>query len=512
MTAGDSAVPPLGTATKLSYGVGQVAEGLKNTAMATFVLFYYNQVLGLSGTLAGLALGVALVFDALTDPIAGSVSDNHTSRLGRRHPFIFAAALPLAVSFFLLFLPPAFVSGQWSLFIWLTVTVVLTRSAMTLFHVPHIALGAELSDDYEERTTIVSYRYFFSTLGSLLVYGVGFGWFFAESRGGQVEPANYAPFAFTIALIMGLSVLWAGWATRHRIRYLRAPAPAPRLGIGHILLRVFMDLKRALRNRSFCWLFGGVLTLFVMIGVDTALGLYMFKFFWELPASQTLWLFLALPLGALLGAPFTRYLHRFIHKHTTVLLGTAWFALLELAPVLLRLAGWFPDNGSPAVFWSLLAVRFLMGVGAIQSTVSFNSMMADITDQHELETDRRQEGIFFGAISFSVKATSGLGNLVAGVGLDLIAWPRGAEIRSAADVAPDTIVHLGILYGPLVAAFAVVSLWCLAHYDLTRERHAQIQVELSRRRDTLRAGARGAMPADGPMPSAAAGSAYRPPP
>lgn len=496
---GEVAVPPLSAGTKVSYGIGQVAEGLKNTAMATFVLFYYNQVLGLSGTLAGLALGIALVFDALTDPVAGSISDNLRSRMGRRHPFIYASALPLGVAFFLMFYPPSSLLGEWGLFAWMTVTVVLTRAAMTLFHVPHIALGAELSDDYEERTTVVSYRYFCSTFGSLLVFVLGFGWFFADARGGQVAPQNYAPFALTLAVIMVASVLWTGWGTRHRIPYLRSPEPGPDLPVRQVIARVFQDLGGALRNRSFRWLFGGVLILFVMVGVDSALNLYMFNYFWELPSSLTLWLFLALPLGALVGAPLTRVLHRYINKHTTVLLGTAWFAVLELMPVLLRLAGWFPDNGDPAVFWILLVVRFLMGVGAIQSTVSFNSMMADIADQHELETDRRQEGIFFGAISFSAKGTSGLGNLVAGIGLDVIAWPRGADVRSAADVAPETIVHLGILYGPLVAAFAVVAVWCLSHYDLTRERHVEIQRVLAERRRARAAlaaeGAGGSVPA-----------------
>ncbi|HEX7036493.1 MAG TPA: MFS transporter [Pseudomonadales bacterium] len=478
----DPEVPPLTTATKLSYGVGQVAEGLKNTAMATFVLFYYNQVLGLSGTLAGLALGIALVFDAITDPLAGSVSDNWNSRLGRRHPFIFASALPLAVAFFLLFFPPAIISGQWALFAWLTVTVVAVRAAMTLFHVPHIALGAELSDDYEERTTVVSVRTFFSTFGSLMVYVLGFGLFFTEARGGQIEPSNYGPFGATIAVLMAVTALWSGWGTRHRIPYLHAPEPASQVSLGEALLRVLRDTGRALQNRTFRWLFSGVLILFVMVGLDSALNLYMFNYFWELSSSQTLVLFLILPIGALIGAPFTRLLHRFINKHTTVVLGTSWFAVCELTPVLLRLADLFPENGSPAVFWILLVVRFLMGVGAIQSTVSFNSMMADIADQHELETHRRQEGIFFGAISFSAKGTSGLGNLVAGVGLDVIDWPRGVDIRTAADVAPETIVNLGILYGPLMGAFALVAIWCLSHYDLTRERHAAIQNELAMRR------------------------------
>jgi len=485
----DQDIPPLGAGTKFAYGVGQVAEGLKNTAMATFVLFYYNQVLELPGTLAGLALGIALVFDAVTDPIAGSVSDNLNSRLGRRHPFMYASALPLAAAFFLLFFPPAAVLGQWGLFAWLTGTVVLTRAAMTLYHVPHIALGAELSDDYEERTTVVSYRLFFGTFGGLLAYILGFGWFFADARGGQIEPSNYAPFAVTVAVLMALTILWSAWGTRRRIPYLRETEIAPGVTFGGALLRVFRDLGRALQNRSFRWLFAGVLILFVMIGVDSALNLYMFNYFWELPSSQTLWLFLVLPAGMMIGAPFTRFLHKFINKHTTVLLGTSWFAVLELAPVLLRLAGWFPENGTAAVFVILLVARFLMGVGAVQSTVSFNSMMADIADQHELETNRRQEGIFFGAISFSAKGTSGLGNLVAGIGLDVISWPRGADIRSAADVAPETIVYLGILYGPMVAAFALAAVWCLSHYDLTRERHAEIQAELARRRAERQAAA-----------------------
>ena len=92
---------------KLNYGVGQVAEGLKNTSFSLMVLFYYNQVLEVSGTLCGLALGVALIFDAITDPLAGSLSDNWRSKLGRRHPFMYASAVPLAICFFFLFSPPA---------------------------------------------------------------------------------------------------------------------------------------------------------------------------------------------------------------------------------------------------------------------------------------------------------------------------------------------------------------------------------------------------------------------
>ena len=127
--------PGVSVPIKLAFGVGQLAEGVKNAAFGTFLLLFYNQALGLSGGLAGTAIFIALCFDAVTDPIAGSVSDNFQSRWGRRHPFMVASALPLAIAFFCLFSPPAGLSS-WGLFAWLTTFTILSRAAMTLYHVP----------------------------------------------------------------------------------------------------------------------------------------------------------------------------------------------------------------------------------------------------------------------------------------------------------------------------------------------------------------------------------------
>ena len=116
-------------------------------------------------------------------------------------------------------------------------------------------------------------------------------------------------------------------------------------------------------------------------------------------------------------------------------------------------------------------------------------MMADVADEHYYATGFRQEDIFFGTIAFSSKATSGFGTLIGGVGLDVIAWPRGKAIQSAAAVAPETIVNLGILYGPMVAAFSIMSVWCDTHCGISRERHAEILREPmpgGRRRETPR--------------------------
>ncbi|MBW2666722.1 MAG: MFS transporter [Deltaproteobacteria bacterium] len=155
----------LTTRVRYWYALGQLAEGIKNEAYAIFLLFYYTTVVGLSGSLAGQAILIALLFDAVTDPLIGAYSDRLRTRWGRRHPLLLAASIPLPVFFYLSFAPPAN-SSQLQLFLWLTSMTVLTRGAMTLFHVPHLALGAEFSSDFEERSRIVTLQMLFSRIGA----------------------------------------------------------------------------------------------------------------------------------------------------------------------------------------------------------------------------------------------------------------------------------------------------------------------------------------------------------
>ena len=159
-----------------------------------------------------------------------------------------------------------------------------------------------------------------------------------------------------------------------------------------------------------------------------------------------------------------------------------------MIPVVLRLLEWLPDNGTTELFAALFMFKLVQGVILQLAFVGFGSMMADVADEHELQSGVRQEGIFFGAVAFSAKATSGFGTFIGGLGLDIIGWPRGVAIQTAADVPPETLVHLGLFYGPVVAGFAVVALWCYQHYNLTRERHAEILEALNARRQADGAG------------------------
>lgn len=463
---------------KFAYGAGQAGEGLQNTGFGLFILFYYNQVLGLSGTLAGTAVFIALLFDAVTDPMAGSWSDNFRSRLGRRHPFMYASALPLCLAFIGLFSPPHGLS-QFHLFLWLTSFAVLTRGAMTLYHVPHLALGAELTEHYQERTRIVSFRQMFSTFGALVAAGAGFAYFFSNAHGGRLAAAEYPPYAITLGILMVVTIWYSAFGTQKEIPHLLQPKAPSGKGFVHQLVS---EVKDAFQNPSFRWLFFGVLIVFIMAGVNGSLNIYMMQYFWELTGDQMFFMQSATMVGLVLGVFFTPWLHRHTSKRFGLVLGTAAWAIFQVLPVALRLLDWFPQNHTTVLVVTLISMRLVQGFLLQQAFVSFGSMMADVADEHEYAYGGRHEGIFFGAISFSGKATSGFGNFIGGFGLDLIHWPRGTAIKTAADIPHETLVHLGLLFGPGVAAFAVVSVWCYTNYKLTRERHAEILRLLRQRR------------------------------
>jgi len=219
-----------------------------------------------------------------------------------------------------------------------------------------------------------------------------------------------------------------------------------------------------------------------MVGVDSALNLYVFEFFWELDSQGKLIVLLVYPIGIILGSIISPFTHRFINKRTGVIVGCVGWAVIQIMPILLRFQGWFPENGTESLVPTLLSIKFVQGVFAAQSLISFNSMLADIADEHELVTGKRQEGIFFAAASFATKTTAGIGSLVAGVGLDLISWPRGADIQSAADIPPDTLMWLGLIYGPIVAGFAVFNVVFNLKCKMTREGHEETVRLLQERR------------------------------
>jgi GPH family glycoside/pentoside/hexuronide:cation symporter len=136
--------------TKLSYGFGAIAYGVKNNGFDYFLLLFYSQILGVEARMVGLALLIALVFDAFSDPIVGYLSDNTRSRWGRRHPWMYFAAIPVSIAYYFLWSPPGGLSGN-QLFAYLVMLSILIRTLITLYEVPSSALAPEITRDYDER-------------------------------------------------------------------------------------------------------------------------------------------------------------------------------------------------------------------------------------------------------------------------------------------------------------------------------------------------------------------------
>jgi len=470
---------PLRFSTKFWFGLGQAAEGIKNAAFTIFLLFFYSQVLGLPGVLTGLALFIALLFDAVTDPLAGSISDSLKHRWGRRHPVMYASAVPLGISFALVFSPPRDL-GDTGLFIWLTVCTILTRGAMTLYHVPHLALGAELTDDYRERTIVVAYRTFFQFLGSGVLFLLTAIFFFqatTDFENGQLNPAAYPGLGLLFGLVMIVTILASALGTHSRIPYLRPPYENPQPFSAQRLMR---EMREALANPSFRAFFGCLIVFFVARGVELALSLNMGTYFWELDGQEVTLIPLFGLGGILVSTPIWAASSRFLEKRPMFLIGITWFSVLTMLLPLARIWDLFPSRDHPSYVPLIFGIAFLAAFGGGAPVVVSGSMLADIADEHELDTGRRQEGIFFGALSFAGKTAAGLGAALAGLAITLIQFPLQAEPGTV----PQPTVHaLGYIAGPGVALLAAIGIWLMTRYSLDRARHARIQSALGARRD-----------------------------
>lgn len=235
---------------KLFYGTGSMADGAKNAVFNSFLMFYYSAVLGLPAGWGGVAIFVAMVIDAITDPLMGSISDNLRSRWGRRHPFMYAAALPMAACSYALLAPPAGL-GTNGLFVWLTTFSVGVRVALTFYMVPSSALGPEITTNYDERTGLVSFRWMLGWIGSLVV--TGSGWFHflrdtGEGINGRLVAANYPALGAFCAVLVGLAILASSAGTHSLIPTLRQGAQGEPLFSAP---RFLGEVRSAIGNRSY---------------------------------------------------------------------------------------------------------------------------------------------------------------------------------------------------------------------------------------------------------------------
>ena len=461
--------------TKLAFSSGALEEAMVGAASIATMVFY-NQVLGVDPWLCGMVFFVASVVDAISDPLVGSLTDNFRSRWGRRHPFMLFATVPLAAAFYLMYAPPDGLS-ELQYFWWFLGTMVLLRLGKTLYTIPHDALGAELTDDYHERTSVFGYNTVVGMVGGV-VLGVSVLVLVFPStdayENGLLDPSRYPMLATLGAAWIALMLLICVIGTRNQIPNLHQ---IERKRIR--LAAYFKDLVALLKSRSYISVCAAWLVMSSSGGVLAVVSTYTYIYCYEL-ATETLTLqrFVAIP-GILVALPAATYLTRLLDKKKTVVYTCIVCATFVGLPHFLRMLGWFPDNDSawlvPMLFGSLLIGLLVLPIVPIV----IDSQLVDVADEFEYHTGRRAEGVVFSIRSFAIKSTVGIGGLIGGFGLELIGFPEDA---SAANLTPDVLNGLLFMSGPLYWIIVFGGMLFMALYNLDRGRHDEIMRALAARR------------------------------
>ena len=457
---------------KWSYAIGHIPFSVKDTAFANFVVFYYTQVEGLSGTLAGLAMFIALLWDAVTDPVVGSWSDNFRSRWGRRHPLLIAGGFPTAFLFLALFAPPASL-GQTGMFVWFLGVSMLLRTFLTIYFIPYTAMGAELSTDYDERTVIAKARITMGWLAGMALPAVAFSLFFGTQDGvdGRLVADNYWHYGILSALVAGVTVIVCVVGTSSVIPRLATAAA------GHLFSwrDPFNDVKLAFKNRNFRVSMGANLAFGMATGVYTTLSLYLGTYFWEFSAAQLAGVVVPVALATLIAFVVLNRLGQSFDKPKLLVAFSLILALNSLWFVGGRLLGLLPENGH-ALIYPLLLLNSAVGVFMIVGIqVVASSMAADIIDEQEIENGKRQEGTVFAAGAFVAKATTGAGALLAGVVIDLTGIKAGSLPGS---VDAGVLQSLGWFTLAMTAGLALVASFFYSRLKLGREQHNALRQKL----------------------------------
>lgn len=452
--------------TKFFYGSGATAFGIKDTAFNYFLLAYYNQVLGLNAFLTGLALALAIVIDATSDLAVGYVSDHWRSRWGRRHPFMYAATVPVAVTFVFLWNPPAFVlNGELSLFLYLLGMAVLVRTCLTFFEIPNASLGPELSKDYHDRTGLMAFRYLFGWLGGLCVAVLAYMVLFNLDPKQQLGPTGYRWVGVVGACAMLVMMFVSSLGTHRHIKTLYVPVRQKT----HSLGKVFGQFQGLFQNRSFLSVFFASLCFGAAAGMSQALSVYLGTFFWMLKSTEIGYI----PLLGLVAVPVSfffapRMSRRWGKRRAARFAYLFAIGFLPIAFVA-QLTGWFPPRSSD-VYLPLLMLNYLVETTAIiVMQIIFSSMNADVVEERSAETaGRRNEGLIFATRNFSNKAVSGLGLLLAGSLLWLVGFPSGAQ---AGQVSQTVVDNLILIYLPTLIVLYLTSWYILRFYAIDEARH-----------------------------------------
>lgn len=441
---------------KLKFGVGDFGMSAVTALLQFYMLFYYTDVVGIDPGIAGTAILVGkLTWDMVNDVLFGYIEDRVTTRWGRRRPFLMFCALPLAGSFWLTLSLPKGMSNVAAFFA-IIGTFMLYDTFNTLIVTAYYAMTAELTTDYDERTSISTYRMMFNVVGYILGAGIttSLAAWVSNAAGISVQ-AGWSRVGLIFGLLAGVTVLIPALFVRVGPAVSEEPTTMPPM----------RAILSTLKNKPFTRYL--IITMFMSTAFTLVTTMLPYYLIYQMDMADTQALIMLLLLGtlAIFIVPCSKVSAR-IGKARTYALGIAIACAALLAAFLA------PYRAQVLICF----VAFVAGVGFSSQWVCPHSMMPDVIEYDELATGERREGIYYGMNAMVSKITGALGSAICGWGLQLTGYVENAAQTETA------LFGIRFLFALLPAVLLIICVPLLMKYPITRESHAEVVRQLEERR------------------------------
>ncbi|KST66771.1 MFS transporter [Mastigocoleus testarum] len=451
-------------ATKLAFGTGDLGTAITSMILISYLSPFLTDVAGLNPILAGRTQLVGKIWDAVNDPMVGFASDRTQSKEGRRYPWMIWGAIPFGVFFFLQWIVPDL--NQWGLFWYYTIISILFNAFYTIVNLPYTALTAELTEDYNERTSLNSFRFAFSIGGSIvaLVIALILSGIFPNNSNQQ-----YMFLGGICALLSIIPLYLCVWGTKkqaQRIAKQNANLEKP------VSLSFGEQIKIVLHNRPFLFVLGIYLCSWMAVQLTASIIPYFVSNWMRLEKIHVTLVLLAVQGTAMVMLFFWSSISQRIGKKAVYFLGTIFWIIAQIGLFFLQ----------PGQVGLMYALAVIAGLGISVAYLIPWSMLPDVIELDELRTGQRREGVFYSFVVFVQK-------ICLGIAISVVLQRLGTAgyIKPTLDVPlpiqPDSVLEvIRVSIGPLPAIVLVAGLILAYFYPITREKHAQMLLELRERR------------------------------
>lgn len=431
-----------------------------------FFLFFLTNVAGLNAGLAGTILLVGKIWDAVNDPIIGWLSDRTQSRWGRRYPWMAIGAIPFGICFALLWWVPS-TSSQLGLFAYYCAIALIYHVAFTAVVLPYATLGSELTEYYDQRTGLVSYKAGFSMGGNILGILIALGTFSLIEN----PEAKYLIVGIIGSAMATVSVYFCIWGTRQRFFQLQKKR---RQSSRSSRLPLLQQLRIVLSNRPFLLLIGLYLCSWLGVQVTGNMLSYFVTNWMQLPETHIAGMALAVLGTGLVMMVLWSYLGKRLGKRITYCVAVPLTLIAQVGLFFLQ----------PGQVVAMYGVGMLAGAGLAVAYFIPWSMLPDVIDLDELKTGQRREGIFYGFMVHLQKIAIAIAIFSVGQVLNFAGFMSSSSEQATSPTQPDSaLLAIRWLIGPIPSVVLIGGIILALMYPITRPVHEEILLKLSERKN-----------------------------